>query len=98
MLNAEALDPLGEPPEESLREGRLEREERALVGALHGVEEQALEVGAERDEREHPVRTEEPFRDRAPEGLADVLGERVGVLDARRMIGERLEAGLQVAD
>src|SRR6059058_3710326 len=79
MLSAEALDPLGEPPEESLREGRLESEERAVVRPLDRIEEQALEVGAERHEREHPVRGEKAFRDRTAEGLADVLGERVGV-------------------
>src|SRR5436305_1990597 len=98
MLSAEALDPLGEPPEEPLREGRLEREERAVVRPLDRIEEQALQVGAERHEREHPVRADEAFRDRAAEGLADVLGERVGVLGPPRVVGERLEDGHQVAD
>src|SRR5213593_3561023 len=70
MLSTEALDPLGESPEESLREGRLEREERAVVRPLDRVEEQALEIRAERHEREHPVRADEAFRDRTAEGLA----------------------------
>src|SRR2546428_577185 len=63
MQSAETLDPLGEPPEESLRERGLEREERALVGPLDRIEEQALEVRAKRHERERPIRAEEALRD-----------------------------------
>src|SRR5437870_1524737 len=97
MLSAEALDPLGESPEEPLREDRLEREECPLVAPLDRVEEQALQVRAERHQREHPVGAEEALRDRAPEGLAHLLGEGVGVLGPPGVIGERFEDGHQVA-
>src|SRR5437867_13118416 len=80
MLSAEALDPLGESPEEPLREDRLEREECPLVAPLDRIEEQALQVRAERHQREHPVGAEAALGDRAPEGLAHLLGEGVGVL------------------
>src|SRR5207247_799423 len=36
MLGAEALDPLGEPPEEALRERRLERRARPVAAPRHG--------------------------------------------------------------
>src|SRR5207249_6985592 len=98
MLGAEALDPLGEPPEEALRERRLERQERPVVAPLHGVDQHALEVRAERDEREHAVGAHEPFRDRAPERLPDVLGQDIGILGPPRVIGERLQHGHEVAD
>src|SRR5579884_3503680 len=98
VLHDEALCPLAELRDEPLRERRLEHEPAALLAALEGVEEAALERRAERDDRERPVGPEQLAGDRAAEGLAHVLGEHVGILRARRVICERLEDRLQVAN
>ena len=92
------LEGAGDRPSDRLRHLGTETEERSPLGGLDRPGDVLLELRVEADHAETTVGTDVLTTDRAPEGVADVLGEHLRILGLPAPIGESLEDRLEVAN